>query len=186
MGCGTHVGGRTQFQRSHVARPTAERKAQTAFPAAGHARACVIRLHHRPPGSDTDLPASQRGRQTSADPRPRRRSAGAIRDNRTHGVTPASTKLGQSRQRLGVGMGVLLPDSRRHGAAHRRVADLVDARWLLLDAFSGHDGVVAALMDEQACRRPPVRACLWANACAPSPARMVSWTHRTRTSASGL
>jgi hypothetical protein len=46
-----------------------------------------------------------------------------------------------------------VPDSSGHGAERRRVADHVDARGLLLDAFTGHAGAVTAfLCDSEATR----------------------------------
>jgi hypothetical protein len=57
----------------------------------------------------------------------------ALQEQRSHLWTPIVLSRG------------LLLVSSGHGAERRRVADHVDARGLLLDVYTGHGGVVAAL-----------------------------------------
>jgi hypothetical protein len=53
-----------------------------------------------------------------------------------------------------------LADSVSHGAAHRRVADHVDVRRLLLDAFRSHASLATAPVGEER-RHHPLRPPIW-------------------------
>jgi len=57
----------------------------------------------------------------------------------------------------------LVAEAEQVPATHDSLAGAAN-RTLPLHAYTGHDAVAAASMDERACGRPPARECLWAGA----------------------
>jgi len=119
--------------------------------------------HHRREGLVFHRP-SVKGKQSRPSP-----GGGRGNPSLPHQRSSATRALSAQRGEVGVMPEMLVADSEQ-GSHDRSLASQRD-RQALPHHDCGHPGAAAASMDEQACRRPSVRACPWANASASVPDR---------------